>query len=325
MSDAYNSACSAAAFIDRSDRVRIGFSGAKAVDTLNGLFTNDVPKLKPGSGHYAAALTNKGKVVADVRVFAVAERFVVDTSAAAGPGFLTMIRKYVNPRLATYRDLSGETGTLGVFGPAAASAIAAVAGLSAADLTSLDQFEQASMSFGDSFAARVPDLGVVGFDLFAPREHIETIRSQLQGAGAAELDASTADILRIEAGRPLWGTDMDENTLAQEAALDRADLGAISFDKGCYTGQETVARVHFRGHVNRILRGLRAGVPLDRGATLHGADGTQVGDVRSTALSPRFGPIALAYVRREIADGAGVTVRWHGTEATATVVPLPFA
>jgi len=104
MSAGYDAARSAAAFVDRSDRLRVEFSGAKAVDTLNGLFTNDITKLKPGSGLYAAALTNKGKVIADVRVFALADKYIVDTSAAAGPGFSAMIKKYVSRCIGGVRD-----------------------------------------------------------------------------------------------------------------------------------------------------------------------------------------------------------------------------
>jgi folate-binding protein YgfZ len=299
-------------FVDRNDRVRMEFSGEKAGETLNGLFTNDISKLAPGMGCYAAALTNKGKVVADVRVFALEGRFIVDTSAAAGPGFLALIKKYVNPRLAKYRDVSAELGDVTIVGSAADAKIQALAlygSVPAAD---------------GGFVARVPDFGMPANAIIAPRSFLEgTVRSLR--AEMQEVSAVDADILRVEAGRPLWGTDMDENTLAQEAALDRADLSAISFDKGCYTGQETVARVHFRGHVNKTLRGLRSESPLTRGATLTSADGKEVGDVRSVAPSPRFGAIALAYVRREIEDGAAVVVKSGNEERQATVVALPFA
>ena len=322
-SDAYRAAREAAVLIDRSDRIRIEFSGAKAVETLNGLFTNDVTKLMPGSGQYAAALTNKGKVIADVRVFALADRYLVDTSAAAGPGFSAMIKKYVNPRLASYRDVSAEFGTIGVFGAEAARVLAAAGGADGAQLRALAPFGHLVHKGG--FWARVPDLGVDGFDVFAPTAVLADMRNALERSGATALDAAGADVLRVEAGRPLWGTDMDENTLAQEAALDRPDLAAISFDKGCYTGQETVARVHFRGHVNRTLRGLTCEAAPRSGARVAHGENLDAGLVRSTALSPRFGAIALAYVRREIEDGAHVAISWDGGETAAVVAPLPFA
>jgi folate-binding protein YgfZ len=324
--DAYRAARESAAVIDRSDRVRIEFTGAQAAATLNGILTNDVALLTPGRGQYAAALTAKGKVIADVRVFARDGDFLVDAAAAAGPPLLAMLRKFVNPRLAKFRDVSSELGTVGVFGPGAAGVVAGICGVDAAALTVLESFAAMPAGFHASpcTIVRVPDLGVAGFDLFVPIDRVAALVSALRAAGATALDALSADVLRIEAGRPLWGTDMDENTLAQEAALDRKDLGAISFDKGCYTGQETVARVHFRGHVNRVLRGLRCAALPPSGAVVTHAENRDAGTVRSVAVSPRLGALALAYVRREVEDGAAVTLRWDGGEVRATVSPLPF-
>lgn len=313
MSSAYDAARTTAAFLDRGDRVRMEFSGAKAAETLNGLLTNDIAKLAAGMGCYAAALTNRGKVIADVRVFARENgRFIVDTSASAGPGFIAMIRKYVNPRLAQYRDITAEYGDVTTIGPATAGD--AVSPVPYANVAAPD----------NGLVARVPDFGVSATAIIAPRVFLEGRIASLR-AEMPEMDAATAGVMRVEAGRPLWGIDMDENTLAQEAALDRADLNAISFDKGCYTGQETVARVHFRGHVNRTLRGLQSDTPLESGAVLLAADGKEVGDVRSVAQSPRLGALALAYVRREIEDGTAVTLRSGNEERQATVVALPFA
>lgn len=312
MSSAYDAARTTAAFIDRGDRVRMEFAGPKAGETLNGLLTNDIAKLSPGSGCYAAALTNKGKVIADVRVFAREDgRYIVDTSAAAGPGFVAMVRKYVNPRLAKYRDISAEYGDLTTIGPATEG-------------DAVPQIPFASVAAPDGgLVARIPDFGVSATAIIAPRAFLEGRIGSLR-AEMPEMDTATSELMRIEAGRPLWGIDMDENTLAQEAALDRADLNAISFDKGCYTGQETVARVHFRGHVNRTLRGLRSDAPLVSGALLLADDGKEVGEVRSVAQSPRLGAIALSYVRREIEDGAQLTVKSGNGERRATVVALPF-
>ncbi len=115
---------------------------------------------------------------------------------------------------------------------------------------------------------------------------------------------------------------MNEETLAQEANIDT--LGGVSYTKGCYTGQETVARVHFRGHVNRHLRGLLSDHPISTGSLLFADDGAAAGDVRSSVQSPRLGAIAIAMVRREIEHGAMITARWEGGEARAQVVELPF-
>ena len=172
--------------------------------------------------------------------------------------------------------------------------------------------------------ARVPDLGLEGYELIGPPRVIDTLWTALVRAGATPSDGEAFDIARIEAGRPEWGIDIDESTLAQEANLD--ELGAISYTKGCYTGQETVARVHFRGHVNRQLRGLRFGEgPLPpRGAPISSADGRAIGEVRSVAVSPRLGGVALAMIRREIDPGASLSCGPPEAATTATVTALPF-
>ena len=331
----YAAALGAAAFIDRSDRVRLEFSGPHAAATLNGLLTNNVLALTPGTGQYAAALTPKGRVIADLHVFARDDSVVVDTDARTAPALLAMLRKFVNPRFATYRDVSGETCAVGVFGPHAARLAGGIAELDADALAALPRFAHARGERGGSalHIARIPDLGVPGFELVAPAAERATIERALLDGGAARLDASDAEVLRVEAGWPRSGVDFDDARLAQEVGVDR--LGGVSFDKGCYTGQETVIRVHHRGHVNRTLRGLRADRPLTPGAGLRDAEGAIVGDVRSAAASPRFGHIALAYVRREVADGVTVAAQPASVgdaasppspdAVSATTVPLPFA
>jgi folate-binding protein YgfZ len=172
--------------------------------------------------------------------------------------------------------------------------------------------------------ARAPDVGIEGYDVFLPADAMGEIWRRATELGAVPTGLDAWEVARIEAGRPEWGIDIDESTIPQEANLD--ELHAISYTKGCYTGQETVARVHFRGHVNRHLRGLTspsAGA-LPRAAQLFDEQDKPVGDVRSSAVSPRLGSVAIAMVRREIQPGAQVRVRWEGGEATASVLTLPF-
>lgn len=314
----------AAALVDRSARTRMLFAGAKAAETLAGLVTNDVLSLGSGTGQYAAALTAKGKIIADVRIFARADDLLVDAPEAAGPGFAAMVKKFVNPRLATFADVSGVLRIVGVFGPRAREVLGTALAADRDALALLPPYHHLPLAVDGTrvLAASVPDLGVEGFDLFVPVEAALALWTQLAAAGAVPLGRAAADIARVEAGRPLWGTDMDETTLAAEANLDA--LGGISYTKGCYTGQETVARVHFRGHVNRALGGLRSAVPTPRGAQLMAAEGQAVGDVRSSVVSPTLGPLAIAMVRREVAIGTEVTVRWDGGETVARVSAMPF-
>ncbi len=318
-----------AGLVDRSSRVRMIVGGAQAAATLTGLVTSDVGALHPGAGQYAAALTAKGKVIADVRIFARADDLLVDTSESAGPGFTAMIKKFVNPRLARYADVSAVLRTTGVFGPRAHAVLASVLqdeGASApavAALRGLAHYHHLAFDVAGAIVliARVPDLGGEGFDCFVPVEIAELLSARLSALHAVPVGRDAAEVARVEAGRPMWGIDMDENTLAQEANFD--ELDGISYTKGCYTGQETVARVHFRGHVNRHLRGVQSAAVIPSGAELFEGE-KPVGTMKSSVMSPRLGPIGLAMVRREVATGAEVTARWEGGEAIARVREIPF-
>jgi folate-binding protein YgfZ len=329
-----------ALLVDRSDRSRMQFAGPAAQTTITGLVTNDVSALTPGQGLYAAALTPKGKIVADLRIFARNGGLLIDAAPRAASGWLDIVRKYVNPRLTAYTDVSGTTADCGVFGARAAEIAARALGLVSDVLTSLVPYAHIETTVAGQTitVARVPDAGVDGFEWFAPKEIQGAVWDRMIEAGATAGGLHTFEIARVEAGRPAWGLDMDESTIPQEANFD--ELGALSYTKGCYTGQETVARVHFRGHVNRHLRGLRltldgpaltpAGSDALR-AMLTDVEGKEVGDVRSAVHSPRLGPIALAMVRREVPSGSTLTARWQATEdresgeTHATVVTLPFA
>lgn len=322
----YEAIRTGAAIVSRTDRRRFLVSGERAAEVLTGLLTNDVLALGPGTGQYAAALTPKGKIIADVRLFARSSDLLLDTSAAAGEGLASVLRKYVNPRLARYKDVTAELGTIGVYGPRSVEVLAQVTGVEQRALGALAPYHHVELPLPDTpmLVARVPDAGVLGFDIFGRPDALQAVVGRLVAAGAAVAPPAALDVARIEAGRPAWGIDMDESTLAQEALLDR--LQAISFTKGCYVGQETVARIHFRGHVNRLLRGLRLSgeKPAQRGWALLDPNGKPVGDVRSTALSPRLGAIALAMVRREVQPGTTVQAVGDNASLPATVVELPF-
>jgi len=299
---------------DRSDRLRMQFTGPKAPESLTGLVTNDVLALRSGDGLYACALTNKGRVIADVRIFATGVEagqvttLLVDANAAAGMGFATMIRKYVNPRTATYADVTAQTACLSLLGDGVPAMLVALGVQDdvvrrlegAADFTHVD----GSVSGNAVRVARVPDLGAVPlYDLFCARSAATGLQATLAGAGATVATMEEWHRRRVMAMRPEWGIDMDEGTLAQEANMDA--LQAISYRKGCYTGQETVARVHFRGHVNRTLRTIihLDGTAPAAGTTLHTADGSEVGASRSVAVADDGSVIGIAMLRRAVADG----------------------
>ena len=295
------------------------FSGPKAAESLTGLVTNDVLSLRDGQGQYACALTPKGRIIADVRVLAIGgdagaiESLLVDATPAAGVGFSAMIRKYVNPRLAKYVDVTATTSCLTLVG---GGAIALLRTVGFADgvltqLTDASPFSHLAVTIGDIETRLVmtPELGLMpAIDLHVANEHRAPLEALLIGAGAVHGAEAEWHRLRVLAGRPEWGIDMDEGTLAQEANMDA--LQAISYKKGCYTGQETVARVHFRGHVNRTLRQVRFtdGAAPSAGTSLMDQNDAVVGDARSSALASDGVPIGIAMVRREV--GAGAALRW---------------
>jgi len=282
------------------------FRGDKAAVALNGLVTNDVVTLAHGESLFAAALTPKGKMVADMLIVRVDDStFLINVLPVAAAAWLGLAGKYVNPRLCKVTDESGHYRSWMVYGSRASAAVEDVTdGLSVRRI-------------------RAPLLGAIpGFVLVAEPPDAERLRQRLESSPLLKGTAAVWHVARVEAGRPAMGLDMDENTIPQEANLDT--LGAISFSKGCYTGQETVARVHFRGHVNKHLRGLIGESQLPRGAEVVDASGKVVGDVRSSAVSPRLGAIALAMVRREVAAGASVAVVGAEGPIAARVVELPF-
>ncbi len=282
------------------------FRGDKAVSALNGLVTNDVAALAVGASLHAAALTPKGKMVTDMLIVRVDDAtlmmHVLPTAAAA---WLDLARKYVNPRLCKVTDESDHYRAWMVVGAHAQLAVeAATHGMP------LQIYPAPPMG-------SVPVVLLLGTTVDA-----EQIQQRLVSVPVATGTPAVWEVARVEAGWPVMGIDMDENTIPQEANLDT--LGAISFSKGCYTGQETVARVHFRGHVNKHLRGLRADAPLPLGAEVADAVGKMVGDVRSSVTSPRLAAIALAMIRREVAAGDWVSVATDNGPIAARVVELPF-
>lgn len=321
--------------LNRSHRARMRFTGEKTADVLTGLVTNDVTALLTGQGQYAAALTAKGKIVADLRIMRLEDSFLTDVSPRAREGWFGVVRKYVNPRLATYSDESANLQSIGVFGAQARHVVEQMTGIGHSALSLLLPYGHAGVTVdgGLMIVMRSPELGVEGYELVFPSSCFQRMWDAAIAARATPGGLGVWEVARVEAGRPEWGIDMDESTIAQEANLEQ--LNAISFTKGCYTGQEVVARVHFRGHVNRSLRGIRAAgtsVIPPRSALFDGT-GKAVGDVRSSVLSPRLGAIALAMARREIENGAQLVARWSADpagdgpsgEIAVEIVPLPFA
>jgi len=306
----------------RSDRAIVRLQGPRRAEMFDGLVTNRIAGLET-EGRHAMLLTPKGGVLTDLRAFPFGGVMLVDVPREGRPNLLAALQKYLPPMHATYEEVSDSVSFLGLYGPEAAQGATAV--LSAVPQEHL-QIVAVELEGVPAMVVRNRRFAGDGVELFVPREAAPAIAERLlaavRGQGGAVVGSLALDVVRVECGIPRYGVDISEENLAQETGLEAE---AISYDKGCYLGQEVVARVHFRGHVNRRLSGIEFEAELPaRGAELFGADGKEVGRVTSAVESPQYGPIGLGYVRREVAEG--VELRWadgHG-EGAGTVVPLPF-
>jgi folate-binding protein YgfZ len=280
--------------VDRSERAKFVVRGGEAVDFLQGQVSNDVEALAPGSGCYATILNHKGKLRTDLRILRGEDWLMLDTEAIGHAVIRHTLETYSLGRDVQFADVTESRTILSLIGPAARDRV---------DPAPLP--EEHAFVEGDHGIYVSTNLGV---DVIAdPGLELDVER----------VSAEAAECLRIESGRPRLGFDMGSETIPQEAGInDRA----VSFTKGCYVGQETVARLHYKGKPNRHLRGLRLTECPERGAEILLGDKV-VGRIGSTCVSPRFGPIALALVRREA--GPGDTVLVNGVEAE--VVELPFS
>jgi len=300
----------ACGLLDRSDRGKLAFTGAAAAEFLQGQVTNDVETLQPGVGCYAALLTPKGKMLADLRILRTDEEFLLDTERSALQGVFNVLRRTMIGFEVELHKRTLERGLMSLIGPQA---------LEIAGATDLSEAPEHTHRAGELAGLPVRAIRTdVGIDLLCDSAHTEALGGAVRAAGAEEVDEAAAECLRVERGRPRYGVDLDDTVIPQEAGLNER---AVSFTKGCYVGQETVARLHYRGRPNRHLRGLRLSAPAETGDTLRHGD-REVGRLGSVAVSPRLGPIGLALVRREVELGSIVSVGSAGTQAE--VVELPF-
>jgi folate-binding protein YgfZ len=286
----YELARTAAVVVDRSERGKLLLTGADVADFLQGQVSNDVEGLEPGRGCYATLLTAKGKIRCDMRILRGADWFLLDCEPQALPVLEHMVRVYsIGRDVKSSRD---ERGLWSILGPAARDA-----------LDDPPPAEEHAHSQGALGVYAATDLGV---DVIGERPDLP------------DAPAEVAECLRIESGRPRLGYELGDDVIPQEAALNER---AVSFTKGCYVGQETVARLFYKGKPNRHLRGLRLSEPAERGQTVATGE-REVGRIASTCISPTHGPIALALLRREASPGDSVQVGEAG--AVAEVVELPF-
>jgi folate-binding protein YgfZ len=286
----YELATTSAVVVDRSRRGKLVLTGDEVADFLQGQVSNDVEALAAGQGCYATLLTAKGKVRADMRILRGGDWFLLDCEPQALPVLEHMVRVYSIGR--DVRSAPDERGLWSVLGP------------QARELLGVDvPADEHAFAEGELGLYVATDLGI---DVIGERPDLPEAGEEL------------AECLRIEAGRPRLGFELGDDVIPQEAGINER---AISFTKGCYVGQETVARLYYKGKPNRHLRGLRLSEPAARGDEVLAGERV-VGHVGSACVSPVHGPVALALLRREVGPGDRVEV---GPErAGAEIAALPF-
>jgi len=290
------------------ERGFIDVLGPDGAEYLQGQLTNDVEAVGVGEGQYAALLDRKGHMQADLRVLRVGEEAILlDTEPAAKDATLRHLTMYSIGRDVQVVDVTGERGTVSLIGPRA---------VEIAGTPPLPEFanEATTVAGVEVVAVGTRD----GIDLLHPAAERERVINALTEAGAVEVSPEAVEILRVESGVPRFGAEMDAATMPAEAGIVE---DAVSFTKGCYIGQETVARLHYKGKPNRHLRGLRLSGAAAPGVALRLGE-KEVGTLGGSIVSPVLGPIGLAIVRREAEPGVELAVGEDGV--TAEVVALPF-
>jgi len=301
---------------DLTARGRLRVRGEDRVRFLHSMTTNDIEGLAVGAGCRAAMLTVKGKTLGDLVIYRYADHVWLEMEPELRHKLFQVLDKHVVMDDVEIDDLTDATGELGIYGEDAATVLATALG----EAVDENLPPWSHIRYQDLEVARAPDLAMPGFHVFGSRERIQSLAVTLV---ADKLDEAAWEVLRIEAGRPRYGLDVDEDRLILEAHLD----DAIHLDKGCYLGQEVVARATTRGHINRQLVGLfldgDGGVAAK--SRLSGPGRDEAGLVTSSGTSPRLGAIALGYVHRTLWEpGTVLEVHAEGGSRRATVTTLPF-
>ncbi len=315
-----------AGLIDLSFRSQVRMTGEDRVTFLQGMVSNDVKALRPGDGCAATLLTEQGRIVADLRVYALDACFLLDVDTRIKEKLLETLSRFIIADDVEIEDLSETQTTLTLQGPLSSSVLEA-AGVPVS-LTKTFQHSEVTLAGCSLRVIRVSDTGEDGYEILVPRAQAESLWQSLLQAGTRvglrPVGLAALNTLRVEAGIPWYGLDMDEGRIVLEVGLEQA----ISFKKGCYLGQEVVERASARGHINRKLSGLLVRddtLPTSGDKLFH--DSQEVGWVTSAVVSPRLGrPLALGYVRREyLTPGTQLRIDRQGTPVIAEVTILPFS
>lgn len=298
-------------------------SGKDSVSFLHGMVSNDVTSLQEGEGCYATCLTPTGKMISDLKIYALPDRLLVLLLAKKKKEILEYFDKFIFTEEVLFEDLEDKVELLSLQGPMSPQLFKEIVGTSLEGKPHCHEgFQVGEMSLR---AFKVSHTGEDGFDFLILRKDGTTFHDLLKRKGRSygllEIHDEVLEILRIEAAIPRYGIEMDETTIPLEVGLE----GAVSYTKGCYVGQEVIARIKHIGHVNRLLSGLKLPILVSRGDLVF-QDGEEVGRVTSSCFAPAVSShVALAMLRREaIKPDISLTVKTESGLKPAILFPLPF-
>ena len=301
-------------------RLQIAVSGQDRAAYLQGLLTNDIQSLTPGTGCYSAWLTPQGRMLTDLHVLESGGMVLLDVPAEALEATIQRLDQFIFTEDVQVGSMAESLTGVWLHGPRAPGVLEQVL-QGAHGLADWPEYRHTQFEFGGHpvSVVRISQIGVPGYCVYLEQSQEKALVSALEAAGAAAVPAEAIDIARVEAGYPVFGVDMTDDTIPLEAGIEHR---AISFTKGCYVGQEVIIRVLHRGH-GRVARRLVAlnitGTTPTRGAKVYSGD-REIGTVTSAANSPRSGAIALGYLHRDfVAPGTAVEVETHAGRAPAIV------
>src|SRR4051812_7783257 len=289
---------------------------------LQGILTNDIAALTPGTGCYAAMLTAQGRMITDMRVLELGDAILLDVPRAIGTAVRDHLERFVFSEDVTVEDVTAARAEIGLYGPHAIDVLAA-SGAQGGAPAALYSFTRARIAGHDALIVRADEIGIDGFDVIVDAPAAAAVRAAFAAAGGVEAGDEDVEVVRIESGRPRFGADMDADTIPLEAGLEDR---AISRTKGCYVGQEVIVRVLDRGH-GRVAKRL-TGMTFDATAPLPARDAViragdrEVGRITSAAWSPSLArPVALGYVHRDFVE-PGTHLLVDGAAAVVSALPL---
>ncbi|HVU08310.1 MAG TPA: aminomethyltransferase family protein [Verrucomicrobiae bacterium] len=325
----YKALREAVGILDFSFRSRICLIGADRVRFLHGQITNDIKKLRVGDGCYAAITTNKGKMESDLNVFNLPDELLLDFEPGLTEKISARLGKFIVADDVQIVDAAPHYGLLSVQGTKAEDVIRRLDLFPQIPEKQFGSVKISDATLGEIYLANHTRLGEDGFDLFVPNNSLDAVADKLIAAakqiGGRACGWTAFETVRIENGIPRFGADMDETNLPLECGIENH---AVSYNKGCYIGQEVINRIHSIGHVNRELRGLRLADDLKTLPQKHDKlffNGKEVGFVTSSVKSPKFGNIALGYVRREANQiGTELILKTASGESAVKIVELSF-